>query len=548
MDKKSLREFLSKSDLDLNKYYDPKSKKMKMIYSRLSRGSAKYQLQKKFMDLLMKAKAADLDTSGMDNAVKNFKMVDTVKGLQNKARRVRRRRLKEARGSNLRGSVKKDDTMMGQTELTPNFQQQKSKMRKNLDEDLGKKPKQTLLNQKMQQESDAYDARGEDRAEKMNAKTNKRNRAKMQQDSDAYDARGEERAEMMNAKLKNDEANTGVETGGTADTQNTLKRKTDDSRHIYAPSADSLPTSTTEKAGGVNMKISEKPAVPPPADAEEIIKGTEEPEREQAAGGASENTAQQEQPPDTAMPDAGDTETSQQTLEGATPTIDIEVDRDPEFQAQTVMSMENTIAKEEAKQRGQMGKARLREEIKAFRLLYSNNIKTAKWKSLAKKNPSSLVELRRLHKEYEDEIINYFQKGSLGNLKLGVLISPEALNLNVPALQNMLGSGGSSGAMPPMLRGLQQPPININAAQGKPQTVAATADAAAVDIHYNEGGVKHILKQPLPQIDNVNAHAEPEQPEDANVKDRVQIRAGLSHRFYLPRFNEPLKKFSIKSN
>lgn len=248
-----------------------------------------------------------------------------------------------------------------------------------------------------------------------------------------------------------------------------------------------------------------------------------------------------------------------------TPTIDVELSRGPAGPTMPMPSLarntmipgnaikSNDIMREQNKQRSNMKGRRLVEEIKAFRLLYSNNIKTKKFRSLASRKPKSLVELRRLHKDYEEEILNYFQHGNLGNLKLGVLIAPEALNLNVPALQNMLGAGNFNSSLPPMMQGisdapLNQPPVNQDEVEGKPQVAGATQDVIARDVHYQEGGVKHIRKQPLPQVQNINEHKQRVAPEEANVLGRIQVRPGLSRRFHMPRFNEKLLPFKIKSS
>ena len=213
-----------------------------------------------------------------------------------------------------------------------------------------------------------------------------------------------------------------------------------------------------------------------------------------------------------------------------------------------------------------MSKERLKEEIKCFRLLYTNNIKTAKWKSLAKRNPSSLAELKELHREYEDEILNYFQKDNLGNLRIGVLIAPEALGMNVPALQQILGQP-SSGMMINSIT-----PVNDEAADAisssMPQSatygsppgpdrrlnavanaaIPNTENAVAIQKHYVEGGMRHALQLPLQETMIINNKYQGKPREDGNVKSRVKIVPGLKHRYYMPKFREPVSNFKIKSS
>ena len=62
-----------------------------------------------------------------------------------------------------------------------------------------------------------------------------------------------------------------------------------------------------------------------------------------------------------------------------------------------------------------------------------------------------------------------------------------------------------------------------------------------------EGGIKHALSVPLPELEVLNRHQEGKAPEDANVKGRIRIYPGLSRRFYEPKFNEPLTTFKIKT-
>ena len=169
---------------------------------------------------------------------------------------------------------------------------------------------------------------------------------------------------------------------------------------------------------------------------------------------------------------------------------------------------------------------------------------------------------KQLHKEYEDEIMNYFQKDNLGNLRIGVLIAPEALGMNVPALQQLLGQPSSATminsitpvndeAQDAIASSIAQPATNYSAspAPGPDRRLSAPpAEAVAVQRHYVEGGMRHALQLPLQETMIINNKYQGKPREDGNVKSRVKIVPGLKHRYYTPPFNEPISEFKIKSS
>lgn len=467
-----LRDFIAKTDFDLNKYYDPKTKKMKMMYSRLHKNSEKYDLPKKFRSLLNEAESSGIDVSEFKTKVENFKQVDTVKGLQNKARRNRRRRLK---------------------------------MKKN--------NKQGILT---------------DNTSKMSKFENKRRFGKPKNDEVMPDT--------------NPDANFGVETGGPPEAQQSLKANENNSKHLQSEEAH-IPAT---KEGNVLLNIVDKPAVPAPADLPQVIGKKEKsvekihqiPDDEAMSASDVMKQLEGKQEPESvenAMSKGSipsDPQYGVRETEDNITYVDREMERDGGLVSD--LNIKSTIKEEEDKQRKKFSVERLREEIKAFRLLYNNNIKTAHWRALGKKNPTDVAALRQLHKEYEAEILEYFQKDSLGKLRIGVLISPEALGMNVPALQQMLGMGHAP-VLPNMISNMA------------PTNDAVAGNVVSEEVRYNEGGLSHALSEPLPEIENMENHKDADLAEDANVKARVQIIPSLKHRFHLPRFNQPLRTFKIKS-
>ena len=646
--KEQLQDFLSKSDLEINKFHDPKSKKMRMIYSKISRSSQQYDIAKGAKKLLEEADKAGLDTSKMKQEINALKSNhDTVKSLSRKADKIRKRRQRAKKsGRNLK-AVKQNldnlttkNTEMGATPLKSKAKA-KAKAKSDLPEQYtnpgpSRKPtkggnmpppkpnifssssanrrriqpkknevmsfddyKLKLFEEEMINDPEIASYRYEDYLESMGrqdlmpskrvAEQKKKKHEKLMETNPTYKRAVENeearkktgfgiaetinRVTTMPKKTEEELAKMG-EKSGIDITEEQVKQGNKRAQDVMQMGnmAGAIYSSDPAKvAGAVAKQLLGKKAdtgTDPvnqqtlKAKSDEPLPGAEKPQTSTAEGvpdDLPEGDGSGEDPYMERVNFSADGGGFQQT-----PTIDVELSRDPAgampmpyLATNTIISgnamKSNDIIREQNQQRSNMKGRRLAEEIKAFRLLYSNNIKTKKFKSLASRKPKSLVELRRLHKDYEEEILNYFQHGNLGNLKLGVLIAPEALNLNVPALQNMLGAGNFNSSLPPMMQGisdapLNQPPVNQDEVEGKPQVAGATQGAIARDVHYQEGGVKHIRKQPLPQVENINEHKQKVAPEEANVLGRIQVRPGLSRRFHMPRFNEKLLPFKIKSS
>ena len=80
-------------------------------------------------------------------------------------------------------------------------------------------------------------------------------------------------------------------------------------------------------------------------------------------------------------------------------------------------------------------------EITAFVKIYRDEIKTNQFKELARKSKtvsakSELKKLRELHRELEEEIMDYYNKQK--GMRIGVILDPAAVGLDVGQLQSIL--------------------------------------------------------------------------------------------------------------
>ena len=175
---------------------------------------------------------------------------------------------------------------------------------------------------------------------------------------------------------------------------------------------------------------------------------------------------------------------------------------------------------------------RLYEECRAFVKIYSDDIKTPSWKRLldrfSKMTEKSLTqELRKIHRELEEEVIEYYQ-GRKG-LRLGVIIDPSVLGIDVGQLQGMMNP-----QMPMAFGGS----VSQVGTQQKRQKVK--------DIHYHLGGMKSATDEILPEGQNIIQH----QIDKRHIKGRVQIPIHPPNRYLLDRSRFRSKKpinLNIKS-
>ena len=160
---------------------------------------------------------------------------------------------------------------------------------------------------------------------------------------------------------------------------------------------------------------------------------------------------------------------------------------------------------------------RLYEECRSFVKIYSDDIKTPSWKKLMDQfskmsEKSPVTALRKIHRELEEEVIEYYQ-GRKG-LRLGVIIDPSVLGINVAQLQGMMN--------PQMPMALGNQVREIGTQQAKVKTK---------DIHYHLGGRQHATNAVLPEGKNIENH----EIEKKHISGRVQIPINPPNRYLLKR-------------
>lgn len=193
------------------------------------------------------------------------------------------------------------------------------------------------------------------------------------------------------------------------------------------------------------------------------------------------------------------------------PDIEVEVDKSPmegigggQQMGQSFISPASEKVSME-RNRMKYSPKRLYEECKSFVKIYSDDIKTPSFKKLMEQfskmsEKSPAVALRKIHRELEEEVIEYYQ-GRKG-LRLGVIIDPSVLGINVAQLQGMMNP------QMPMAMGNQVREVGTQQAKVKTK-----------DIHYHLGGVQHATNAVLPEGRNIENHEQ----EKKHIRGRVQV-------------------------
>lgn len=127
----------------------------------------------------------------------------------------------------------------------------------------------------------------------------------------------------------------------------------------------------------------------------------------------------------------------------------------------------------------------LKMEIKCFRELYKGKIRTKKYMELAKINMTqkSLDEVRKIHKQYSDIIRDYYTHSR--GLRVGVIVDPAILGLNVSALQGLLAPRVPSYA-PVVNAAREGDKLYPKGERDKQQAAIRIAET-----HYQQGGMRH---------------------------------------------------------
>lgn len=170
---------------------------------------------------------------------------------------------------------------------------------------------------------------------------------------------------------------------------------------------------------------------------------------------------------------------------------------------------------------------KLYEECRAFVQIYSDDIKTSSFKQLKKEfekvSPKTKVEdLRKLHRELEEEVIEYYQQRS--GLRLGIIIDPSVLGININQLSGMMGSmplatGGSVREI-----GTQQQKTNVK------------------DIHYHDGGLERATGSRMAEGDNIDKNHQ----EARAVRARVSVPIRPPNRYLLKRSGKSKIPINLK--
>lgn len=185
------------------------------------------------------------------------------------------------------------------------------------------------------------------------------------------------------------------------------------------------------------------------------------------------------------------------------PDLEVEIEKSPQMAQSFISPASEKVSME--RNRMKYSPKRLYEECRSFVKIYSDDIKTPSFKKLVEKfskmsEKSSVEELRKIHRELEEEVIEYYQ-GRKG-LRLGVIIDPSVLGINVAQLQGLMAP------QMPMAMGSQV--TEVGTQQRKVKTK---------DIHYHLGGLQHATDAVLPEGENLEKH----ETEKKHTKGRVKV-------------------------
>ena len=204
--------------------------------------------------------------------------------------------------------------------------------------------------------------------------------------------------------------------------------------------------------------------------------------------------------------------------------IDVEVNKDE--QRSYVSPASERVSME--RNRMKYSPLRLYEECRSFVKIYSDDIKTKSWKKikedfkkLSQKSPA--IKLRKIHREMEEEVIEYYQ-GRQG-IRLGVIIDPSVLGIDIGQLQ-----------------GLMNPQMPMAMGSGVRQIGTQQQRVKDVDVHYNHGGVKAATHAVMPEGENLERH----QKDNKIRTGRIKIPIRPPNRWLLKRSAISQKPINLK--
>jgi len=278
-------------------------------------------------------------------------------------------------------------------------------------------------------------------------------------------------------------------------TENSENEKIQKEKVVNVAVNDDGSVESLEKASGTidDVKLEEaQPQVPPEASA---------PEPEQ-----SEPIPEQPEQAQTEQASPEEPQTTTQNVDPTTPQERVVEEIRPQPNVpQAIPSFVSPSAQKVSMERNRMkySPEKLRDEIKAFITIYRDDIKTERFKKLAKTKLEGLPldKLRELHRNIEEEVIEYY--GSQTGLRLGVIIDPAVLGLSVQRLQGALAP---QVALPsaPIVRDVGRTGTQRDITGGQQITKSA-------DTHYAVGGILQATGQVLPEGKKLQVQHDPNQ-------------------------------------
>ncbi len=193
----------------------------------------------------------------------------------------------------------------------------------------------------------------------------------------------------------------------------------------------------------------------------------------------------------------------------------------------------------------------LRVECECFKNIYRDKISTKKFKQLMSMDlkKKSLDEIRTIHKHYTEEVRDYYN--SHRGLRVGVIIDPAILGLNVQALQGMLAPRVPSytPAVDAGRRaeGFEQVGGDLRRRPPTGQTPAL----ADTDVHYKLGGVRHATGKYDRDIESINTHIDKQEDKKLSNFGRGSTRFGkpkiFKNKFYEAPAHTNIPKIRLKT-
>ena len=173
----------------------------------------------------------------------------------------------------------------------------------------------------------------------------------------------------------------------------------------------------------------------------------------------------------------------------------------------------------------------LRTECNCFKQIYKDKIKTKRFKTLVNTDldRKSLDEVRLIHKHFTEEVRDYYN--SHRGLRVGVIVDPAILGLNVQALQGMIAPRVPSYA-PAVDAGRQAEGFSQSGGElrRRPPT-GQTPALADTDVHYKLGGVRHATGKYDRDIESLNNHIDREEDKKKSNFGRGSTRFNQAKNF-----------------